>query len=164
MQMARCPACRGELGQNATVCPHCGYNFVAERAMRPAVMAMIPLAEGKPAVHVDGRDGSVFVCRRLSDLRLALEECTFYGWCDWVDAPEARPGELSDGLAISYPDCLQLGPGWFLDRYFHWYMVYDPALVARSLAGDHSWVPEFLKAVSAPKAEPGSIPDRDGKN
>jgi hypothetical protein len=79
MQMARCPACRGDLGQKATICPNCGYNFVAERAMRAAVMAMIPLAEGKPAVHVDGHDGSVFVCRRLSGLRLAPEE--------WVVSP-----------------------------------------------------------------------------
>jgi hypothetical protein len=120
---------------------------------------MIRLAEGKPAVHVDGRDGSVCVCRRLSDLRLALDECTLYGWCDWVDPPEARPGELSDGLAISYPDCLQLGPGWFLDGYFNWYMVYEPSLVARSLAGDHAWVPAFLKSVSPSKPEPGAAPD-----
>jgi hypothetical protein len=32
-------------------------------------------------------------------------------------------------------------------------MVYDLALVARSLAGDHSWEPAFLKSVSAPEAE-----------
>jgi hypothetical protein len=152
--MARCPACRGDLDPKATVCPHCGYNFVAEREKRPAVLAMIRLAEGKPAVHVDGHDGSVCVCRRLSDLRLALDECTLYGWCDWVDPPEARPGELSDGLAISYPDCLQLGPGWFVDGYFNWYMVYEPSLVARSLAGDHSWVPAFLKSAAPPKPEP----------
>ena len=162
--MALCPACRGDLDPKATVCPYCGYDFVAERQMRAAVLAMIPLAEGKPAVHVDGHDGSVFVCRRLSGLRLAPEECTFYGWCDWADPPEARPGELSDGLAISYPDCLRLGPGWFLDGYFGWYMVYDPALVARSLAGDHSWVPAFLKSVSAPKAGPGAAPDRGGQS
>ena len=31
-----------------------------------AVMAMIPLAEGKPAILVDARDRSVFVCRRVS--------------------------------------------------------------------------------------------------
>jgi hypothetical protein len=150
--MARCPCCRTELDPKATICPMCGYNFVAELVKRPAVMAMIPLAEGKPAVHVDGHNGSVFVCRRVSGLRLALEECTFYGWCDWVDPPEARPGELSDGIAISYPDCLVLGPGWWQDTYFNWYMVYEPALVARSLAGDHAWVPEFLRALSAPKA------------
>jgi hypothetical protein len=28
--------------------------------------------------------------------------------------------------------------------YFGWYFVFDPALVARSLAGDHSWVESFL--------------------
>jgi hypothetical protein len=158
MQMARCPACRGNLGQTATVCPNCGYNFIAEREKRAAVMAMIPLAEGKPAIHVDGRDGSVFVCRRLSGLRLAPEECVFSGWCDWVDPPEARPGELTDGLAISYPDCLHLGPGWFLDGYFNWYMVYEPSLVARSLAGDHFWVPAFLKSVCPPQKKPKEKP------
>jgi hypothetical protein len=162
IRMARCPACNGNLDQNATVCGFCGYNFVAERVMRKAVMEMIPLAEGKPAVHVDGGDGSVFVCRRVSGLRLAPEECTFYGWCDWVDPPEARPGELSDGMAISYPDYLRLGPGWWLDGYFNWYMVYDPALVARSLAGDHSWAQGFLQSVSAPKAEPARASDSGG--
>jgi len=120
---------------------------------------MIPLAEGKPAVHVNGRDGSVFVCRRVSGLRLAPEEWTFYGECDWVDPPEARPDELTDGMAISYPDCLQLGPGRWYDAYFDWFFVYEPALVARSLAGDHSWVPAFLKSVSPPGAEPGAAPD-----
>jgi hypothetical protein len=77
---------------------------------RAAVMAMIPLAEGKPAIHVDGNDGSVFVCRRLSGLHVVPEEASIYGECDWVDPPEARPDELTDGMAISYPDCLQLGP------------------------------------------------------
>jgi hypothetical protein len=33
-------------------------------------------------------------------------------------------------------------------------MMYEPALVARSLAGDHSWVPAFLKSVSPPKKKP----------
>jgi hypothetical protein len=46
----------------------------AQRKKRAAVMAMIPFAEGKPAVHVDGRNGSVFVCRRVTGLRLAIEE------------------------------------------------------------------------------------------
>jgi hypothetical protein len=56
--MVRCPACRSDLDTKATVCAVCGYNFVAEREKRAAVMAMIPLAEGKPAVHVDGRNRS----------------------------------------------------------------------------------------------------------
>ena len=122
----------------------------AEAKLSAAVRAMIPLAEGRPAVHVDGRDGSVFVCRRVSGLHVALEECCFYGECDWVDPPEARPDELTDGMAISYPDCLRLGPGWWYDAYFGWYFVYEPTLVARSLAGDHSWVPAFLKSDSMP--------------
>jgi hypothetical protein len=135
----------------------------AERAMHAAVRAMIPLTEGRPAVHIDGHDGSVFVCRRVSGLRLAPEENTFYGECEWADPADARPDELTDGMAISYPDCLQLGPGWWYDAYFDWYMVYEPALVARSLAGDHSWVPEFLAGFETPKAEPGTAPDRGGR-
>jgi hypothetical protein len=50
-------------------------------------------------------------------------------------------------------DCVRLGPGWWQDLYFGWYFVYDPPLVARSLAGDHSWVPEFLESVR-PEAKP----------
>jgi hypothetical protein len=41
-------------------------------------------------------------------------------------------------------------------------MIYDAALVARSLAGDHSWVPAFLKSVSVPKADSSAAPDRPG--
>jgi hypothetical protein len=119
-----------------------------------AVMAMIPLAEGKPAIHVDARDGTVFVCRRVSGLRVDSKMWTLWGECEWVDPPEARPEELTDGMWISCGDCLKLGPGWWLDGYFGWYMVYDSALVARSLAGDHSWVPAFLAKVSRRKAEP----------
>jgi hypothetical protein len=131
----------------------------AEREKYAAVTAMIPLAEGRPAVHVDGGDGSVFVCRRVSGLRLAPDECTFYGECDWVDPPEGRPDELTDGMAISYPDCIQLGPGWWYDAYFDWFFVHEPALVARSLAGDHSWVGPFLARFEPPGAEPGASPD-----
>jgi hypothetical protein len=133
-----------------------------ERELAEAVLAMIPLAEGKPAVHVDGHDGSVFVCRRVSGLRLAPDESCFYGECDWVDPPEARPDELTDGMAISYPDCLQVGPGWWYDAYFDWFFVHEPGLVARSLAGDHSWVPGFLARPEPSEAEPGAAPDPAG--
>lgn len=111
-----------------------------------AIQALIPLAEGKPAVHVDGNDGSVFVCLQVHGLHVVPEEWTFYGECEWFDPPEARPDELTDGMAISCGDCLRVGRGWWYDAYFNWYMVYDPALVARSVSGDHSWVPAFLAA------------------
>ena len=127
-----------------------------------AVMAMISLAEGKPAIHVGARDGSVFVCRRVSGLRVDPGMWTLWGECDWVDPPEHRPEELTDGMWVSCGDCLELGPGWWLDRYFGWYMVYDPALVARSLAGDHTWVPEFLATASRRKAEPGAADEVAG--
>ncbi|HVK05757.1 MAG TPA: cellulase N-terminal Ig-like domain-containing protein, partial [Armatimonadaceae bacterium] len=43
----------------------------AERAKR-AAPAAIPLAGGRPAVQVDGGDGAVFVCRRVSGPRLGI--------------------------------------------------------------------------------------------
>src|SRR5262249_47592044 len=55
--------------------------------------------------------------------------------------------------------------GWWQDMYFGWYFVFDPVLVARSLAGDHSWVGAFLDSVR-PEAEPDAAPvrfsDREG--
>jgi hypothetical protein len=119
-------------------------------------MAMIPLVEGKPVVNVGGSDGTVFVCRRIHDLHVDAEEGTFYGECDWVDPPEARPDELTDGMAISGSDCLQLGHGWWYDAYFDWYFVYEPSLVSQSLAGDHSWVKPFLDGFQPPETRPGA--------
>jgi hypothetical protein len=116
---------------------------------RAAVRAMIPQVEGKPCVNVGGLLGGVYVCRRITGL--AIDEHCFKGDCDWVDPADARPGELTDGMAISC-DCMRLGPGWWQDRYFGWYFVFDPALVARSLAGDHTWVKSFLKSA---KRRPG---------
>jgi hypothetical protein len=116
--------------------------------LREAVRAVIPEVEGKPCVNVGGFDGGVYVCRSISGLH--TDEDCFNGQCDWVDPADARPDELTDGMAISC-DCVRLGPGWWQDMYFRWYFVYDPPLVARSLAGDHSWVGAFLDAVQ-PKA------------
>jgi hypothetical protein len=116
-----------------------------------ALMAMLPVVEGKPVVHVSGTDGTVFVCRRIHGLHVAADEWTFYGECDWADPPEARPDELTDGMAISCGDCLQLGHGWWYDAYFDWFFVYEPSLVARSLAGDHSWVKPFLDGFQPPE-------------
>lgn len=106
-----------------------------------SVQAMLPEIEGKPCVHIDTLERSVFVCRRIGDL--ALDDVSIEGMCDWVDPAEARPDELTDGLAISC-DCLEIGPGWWFDNYFNWYFVFDRDLVAKSLAGDHSWVEPFL--------------------
>ena len=83
----------------------------------------------------------MYVCRRISGLHTT--EDSFGGDCEWVDPEDARPGELTDGMSISC-DCVRLGPGWWQDTYFGWYFVYEPGLVARSLAGDHSWVKPFL--------------------
>jgi hypothetical protein len=117
--------------------------------LRESVRAMIPEAEGKTCVNVGGYDGGVYVCRRVSGL--ATDEDCLNGTCDWVDPPDARPDELTDGMAI---DCtsVRVGPGWWQDMYFGWYFVFDAALVAKSLAGDHSWVGPFLDSVRPPKA------------
>jgi hypothetical protein len=88
---------------------------------------------------------------------VATGEWCLYGACDWADPPEARAEELTDGLAISCDRAsLQLGPGWWYDSYFGWYSVYEPGPVARSLAGDHAWVPGFLAQWGGPDAEPGA--------
>ena len=68
--------------------------------LRKAVRAIIPEVEGNPCVNVGGPDGGVYVCRRISGL--GTDEDCFNGHCDWVDPPDARPDELSDGMAI---DC-----------------------------------------------------------
>jgi hypothetical protein len=113
-----------------------------DEGLRKAVRALIPEVEGKPGVSIGEYDGGVYVCRRISGLN--TDEDSFNGQCEWVDPEDARPGELTDEMSISC-DCVRLGPGWWLDTYFRWFFVYDPKLVARSLAGDHSWVQPFLK-------------------
>ena len=56
---------------------------------------------------------------------------------------------------------VRLGPGWWSDVYFGWYFIYDPTLVARTLAGDRSWVEQFLKFESRFqfKSEPDAAAD-----
>ena len=103
---------------------------------------MIAEVEGKPCVNFGEYDGGVYVCRRISGLEIDEDGC-LNGTCEWADPEDARPDELTDGMAIGC-DCVRLGPGWLQDTYFGWYFVYEPALVARSLAGDHSWVKGFL--------------------
>ncbi len=127
--------------------------------LRAAVQAMIPGVEGKPCVNVDGHDGRVYGCRRISGL--GTDEDSFYGQCEWVDPADARPDELTDEMAISC-DCVRLGPGWWQDMYFGWYFVYDPALVSRSLAGDHSWVGSFLASAEVSRAAPDAAADGGG--
>ena len=117
-----------------------------DEGLRKAVHAMIPEVEGKPCVNVGGPDGGMYVCLRISGL--GTDEDCFNGQCDWVDPADARPDELTDGMAISC-DCVRLSPVWLQDMYFGWYFVHDPGLVARSMAGDHPWVNGFLEADGA---------------
>ena len=83
-----------------------------DEELRKAVHAMIPEVEGKPCVNVGEYDGGVYVCRRISGL--ATDEDCFNGTCEWVEPEDARPDELTDGMAISC-DCVRLGPGWWQD-------------------------------------------------
>ena len=117
--------------------------------LRASVQAMIPDVEGKPCVNTGEYDGGVYVCRRMHGI--TIDEDALSGNCDWVDPDDARPGELTDEFVISC-DCVRIGSGWWQDTYFGWYFVFDPEFVARSLAGDHSWVGPFLEAQRRPGA------------
>jgi hypothetical protein len=114
--------------------------------LREAVRAMIREVEGKPCVNVGGQESGVYVCRRISGLE--TDEDCLNGTCEWADPADARPDGLTDGMAISC-DCVRLGTGWWQNAYFGRYFVYEPRLVARSLAGDHSWVAAFLDSVKS---------------
>jgi hypothetical protein len=118
-------------------------DFEAPEALK-VIQAMIAKAEGKPCVNLGDHDGGVYVCRRIPGLVMDEDGC-LYGTCEWVDPEDARPGEMTDGMAIRF-DCLEIGPGWWQDTYFGWYFVYEPSLVARSMAGDRTWVRGFLEA------------------
>ena len=128
-----------------------------DSGLRKAVDAMLAEVEGKSVVNTGFYDGGVYVCRRISGLH--TDEDCFNGVCEWVDPEDARPGELTDEMSISC-DCVRLGPGWWSDVYFGWYFVYDPKLVAQTIAGDHSWVKPFLKFESRFQLDvgPGSAP------
>lgn len=95
-----------------------------------------PKVEGKPCVNLGTSYGGVYVYRRISGLE--IDEGNVNGDCERVDPEDARPDEPTDGMAIGC-DCIRLGPGWWEVRCFGSYFVYDPELVARSLAGDYSW-------------------------
>ena len=111
--------------------------------LRRAVHALIPQVEGRPVVNIGAQEGGVYICRRIQCLH--IDEDSFIGQCKWVTPVDVRPDELTDEMTISC-DHVRLGPGWWLDTYFNWYFVYAPKLVARSLAGDQSWVTPFLRA------------------
>ena len=115
------------------------------------VRAMIPFVEGEPCVCVERYlEAPVFHCRRVSGLHID-EYMSVNGRCDWIEPSEARPDELPDQISIGY-DCLEVGPGWWYDNYFHRWFVFDPDLVQRSLRGDHSWVEEFKATAGPPEA------------
>src|SRR5215475_11889874 len=132
-----------------------------DTGLRKAIEAMIPEVEGKPCVICGGYDGGVFVCRQISGLH--ANEDSFNGQCEFIDPEDARPDEMTDEMSICCTH-VRLGPGWWRDMYFGWYQVYDPKLVAQSLAGDHSWVEGLLRFESRfqPKAEPGAAADDGG--
>jgi hypothetical protein len=112
-----------------------------------SVRSMIPQIEGKSCVNVDMSEGTVFVCRRVSGI--TVDETSVFGDCEWVEPYEVRPAEMGNGFLISH-DCLEVGTEWWMDTYFGWYYVFDPALVARSQSGDNTWVRAFLNSVRPP--------------
>ena len=89
---------------------------VAAPDQHAAVRAMIRQVEGKPVVHVRGRDGGVCVCRRISGLHVAPEafpeELCLHGTCEWADPAQGRADELTDGMVIGCGEGLRLGAGW----------------------------------------------------
>lgn len=111
--------------------------------LRRAVHALIPRVEGRPVVNIGVEEGGVYICQRISSLH--TNEDSFVGQCEWATPADVRPDELTDEMTISCAH-VRLGPGWWLDTYFNWYFVYAPELVARSLAGDHSWAKSLLRA------------------
>lgn len=119
--------------------------------IRAMAQAMIPECEGKPFVHVDPNyHGGPFVCRCMTGIGIADD--MIYGTCrDWVSP---RPdGQLTERFWISC-ELLKIGVGWFQDKYFGWYFVFDEALVSRSLKGDHTWVKAFINSAKENQARP----------
>jgi len=115
-----------------------------------ALVKMIPRIYGKPCVMVS-RDGPVFVSRRIFGIRIEWAWAEYYllrARNSWVDPQRARPDSLTAGLRIGNDD-LEVGSEWWLDKYFRWWFVFKPECVARSLAGDHSWVEGFLRGRSS---------------
>jgi len=120
--------------------------------------AMFASVTGKPCVNVDANSGKVHYCRRIYDLSVAEDQLD--GSCDWLDAEDARPDELTDIWAIS-ADLLDVGDTWWLDLYFDWYFVFTREFVERSARGDHSWVAGFLAAVVPNRTIPRPPPAAD---
>lgn len=111
-----------------------------------ALREMIPRIEGRPCVHACRYTRQVFVCRRIRDLRIEIDSVQFdtvSGRTDWVDPPEARLDFLTDEFRIGF-DCIEVGRWCWYDRYFQAWFVFDPAMVTRSMEGDHSWVGPYL--------------------
>ena len=129
-------------------------NLYLERAAR-----MFARINGQPCVNVDTATGTVYVCRKMHDLR--VDEGVVEGVCDWLDADDARPEELTDGLAICGA-LLDVGDDWWFDIYFGWYFVFSADLVERSLQGDHSWVRDFLATTVRHRTVPRPPPEASG--
>jgi hypothetical protein len=117
--------------------------------------AMFPRLSGQPCVNIDANTGDVHLCKRLYDLQVDFD--TLLGTCDWQDPAEDRPDELTDEMCIG-SDLLDASDDWWFDIYFNWYLVFTPALVDRSLKGDHSWVSEFLRKTNRNRTIPRPPP------
>lgn len=107
--------------------------------IQEALREMIPRIEGRPCVFVSRYTRLVFVSRSIHGVEAHKDHVS--GTNDWVD--EERLDYLTDDFVIGY-DLLEIGPVCWYDRYFQSWYVFDPEKVARSVAGDHTWVPSYL--------------------
>lgn len=130
-------------------------DYVAEQ--RAAAERMFPEVDGRPGVYIEpASDGLwVYLSGKVSLLRLEVDSVWWTN--DWLDRRDSWPDEISDEFFIS-EDCLTVGPGWWYDSYFGSWFVFDRAMVARSLGGDDSWIPSYLRSFE------GAIPAYLGVN
>lgn len=111
---------------------------------KAAARQMIPTLEGKPAVYVIGfrEELVIFVSRRTSDIQMDDEMILWKN--DWVDPVDEWVDDIGEELSIG-EGCLEVAPGHWFDCYFGAWFIFEPDLVAQSLAGDDSWVGPYLK-------------------
>lgn len=122
-------------------------------------VAMFSRISGNPCVNLDAETREVQVCHRIYELGV-VDDMLLAGMCEWKEAAENRPDELTDGLRIG-SDLLDVGDDWWLDIYFDWYLIFTPSFVDRSLRGDHSWVDEFLHTTIRNRTIPRPPPEED---
>lgn len=110
---------------------------------KEAARRMIPGIEGKPAVYVMAFGGEliIFVSQRTSNIQMDDEMIIWSN--DWIDPIDAWIDDIQEELSIG-EGCLEVAPGWWFDCYFGSWFIFDPDMVAKSLARDDSWIGPYL--------------------